>query len=149
MGICVTLSASVSTWRELRMMKMYAMTVEKGTKTPHSHVNPRIGSSSSTAFTAALWSRKQKQTTSNTIMGACTHVFEHPLRFHGCACKELERNDLFPKNDYSCLSSLLYFSGFWSFLNKYERLWHPGCSIYNTEGLGKLTGWQLPTLNPP
>lgn len=39
---------------ELRRMKMYAMTMEKGTKTPHSHVNPRMGNNTSTAFTAAL-----------------------------------------------------------------------------------------------
>lgn len=35
--------------------------MEKGTKTPHSHVNPRMGSNTNTAFTAALCSYAHKQ----------------------------------------------------------------------------------------
>src|SRR4029434_7065298 len=46
--------AHTLTCRELRITKMYAMTMEKGTSTPHSQVRPRIGRSTSTAFTAAL-----------------------------------------------------------------------------------------------
>lgn len=47
------------------------------------------------------------------------------------------------------LYSIVGFTTFQFFLAQSEQLWQAGCSIYSTERLGRLTEWQLPTLNPP
>ncbi len=47
-------SRNTFTCSEFRRLKTYAITTENGTRTPQSHVRPRIGSRTSTAFTAAL-----------------------------------------------------------------------------------------------
>lgn len=43
------------------------MTMENGTKTPKSHVSPRIGSNTNTAFTVALHSHEYKNKSSKEI----------------------------------------------------------------------------------